>query len=149
MGRPPPLPGPWLTGDRADGQADPEGSTIMDAATARRLLEAERERLQTILDQTAPPAEAPGPAPPAPGDTADVGARILERELADSLQGHTARALRDVADALERLDRDRYGLCESCGGPIHDERLTARPAARTCVLHADTHTGAGTVRARS
>lgn len=119
----------------------------MDAATARRLLEAERARLQATLDQAAPPAQTPGPGLPAPGDTADVGARLIERELADSLHGHTVRALRDVDDALQRLDRDRYGRCESCGGPIHDERLKARPATRTCVLHATTHTGARTVRA--
>lgn len=119
----------------------------MHTATARRLLEAERERLQAILERTTAPPEAHGPTPPVPGDTADVGARILERELTDSLQAHSTWALRDVDDALERLDRDRFGLCESCGEPIDDERLKARPATRTCVLHANTHTGARTVRA--
>lgn len=119
----------------------------MDEQTARRLLEQERKRLQGLLDDASRSAEAPGLTPPAPGDTADVGGRILERELADSLQVHAQRGLREVQDALERLDRHRFGICEACGAPIAAERLTARPATRTCVRHASTQTDPRTVRA--
>lgn len=43
---------------------------------------------------------------------------------------------RDVTDALEKMDRGAYGLCEVCNELIPYERLEANPAARTCVNHA-------------
>jgi DnaK suppressor protein len=39
----------------------------------------------------------------------------------------------DVGHALERLDKDTYGWCESCGVPVPVERLEAIPWARLCV----------------
>jgi DnaK suppressor protein len=38
----------------------------------------------------------------------------------------------EVDDALRRVDAATYGLCESCGQRIGDERLAARPFARCC-----------------
>jgi hypothetical protein len=40
-----------------------------------------------------------------------------------------------VADALERVARGEYGVCETCGEPIADERLEAVPATRFCAVH--------------
>jgi DnaK suppressor protein len=37
---------------------------------------------------------------------------------------------------LGKLDAGTYGMCESCGEPIGDDRLEAMPAARFCMLHA-------------
>lgn len=42
------------------------------------------------------------------------------------------RALSQVTDALERMDRGTYGRCESCGSAIPAERLEALPHARSC-----------------
>jgi RNA polymerase-binding transcription factor DksA len=39
----------------------------------------------------------------------------------------------ELTDAVRRLDAGTYGVCEACGAAIPDERLEARPAARTCV----------------
>ena len=38
-----------------------------------------------------------------------------------------------IEAALDRLDQDRYGLCEACGARIPDERLLARPEAPLCI----------------
>jgi RNA polymerase-binding transcription factor DksA len=38
-----------------------------------------------------------------------------------------------VDEALRRLDQGVYGVCEGCGRPIPEERLLARPFARTCL----------------
>lgn len=43
--------------------------------------------------------------------------------------------LKDVGDALEKISKNTYGLCENCGEPISEERLKANPAARNCVQH--------------
>lgn len=45
-------------------------------------------------------------------------------------------ARRDVVEAdeaLARWDAGTYGFCERCGVAIPEERLEARPTARTCV----------------
>ena len=39
--------------------------------------------------------------------------------------------LRDVNDALKKIETGRYGIDEATGKPIPKERLMANPAART------------------
>ena len=41
--------------------------------------------------------------------------------------------LRGIADALDRLERDEYGLCQSCDEPISQGRLDFDPTARLCI----------------
>ena len=41
--------------------------------------------------------------------------------------------LKDVNDALERIENGNYGKCEICQGDINPERLEAYPAARNCM----------------
>lgn len=41
--------------------------------------------------------------------------------------------LTEIAAADARVAAGTYGVCERCGRPVADERLEARPAARTCV----------------
>lgn len=47
--------------------------------------------------------------------------------------------LKNVNEALLRIEQGSYGICEVSGEDIEPERLNANPAARTCVMHmADT-----------
>lgn len=43
-----------------------------------------------------------------------------------------ARTLRDVEDALRRIDEGEYGTCIDCGRRIEPARLEAIPWARYC-----------------
>ena len=43
------------------------------------------------------------------------------------------RRYEELQDALERLDRDQYGICEMCDEEIEEERLRLAPAARLCI----------------
>jgi DnaK suppressor protein len=62
------------------------------------------------------------------------GATIaFERSQVDALVQQAMRHLAEVDAALERVAAGRYGRCERCDGQIPDERLEARPVARTCV----------------
>ena len=62
------------------------------------------------------------------------GATIaFERQQVAALLDQARRRLADVEAALERRAAGSYGICETCGRPIAPERLTARPAARTCI----------------
>lgn len=48
------------------------------------------------------------------------------------------QALRDVRDALKRLDTGSYGQCVVCGNTIESLRLSAIPETPFCRQHADT-----------
>lgn len=43
--------------------------------------------------------------------------------------------LKDVSDALGKIPKGTYGICEVSGAPIERERLEANPAARTSLGH--------------
>lgn len=53
--------------------------------------------------------------------------------LADSLR----ETIRDVEDALARLDNGTFGTCEQCKQVISYERLAEQPATRLCVTCAE------------
>lgn len=72
---------------------------------------------------TGPVATAVGAGPTAAGAVADEHTATLD--AVDAL-------LDEVDRALARLDDGVYGRCESCGGPIDDDRLADLPTVRTC-----------------
>ena len=41
--------------------------------------------------------------------------------------------LRNITAALERIERDEYGDCQSCDEPIDPKRLEFDPAATLCI----------------
>ena len=41
----------------------------------------------------------------------------------------------DIKNALAKIEKGTYGVCEISGEPIEEERLIANPAARTCKKH--------------
>ena len=51
----------------------------------------------------------------------------------DGMHRTAQQRVRDVDDALARLDAGRYGICERCGGTIAAGRLEALPTATRCV----------------
>jgi RNA polymerase-binding protein DksA len=62
------------------------------------------------------------------------GATIaFERQQVAALLEQARRRLADVEAAVRAVEAGIYGMCETCGRPIGEERLAARPAARTCI----------------
>jgi len=62
------------------------------------------------------------------------GATIaFERQHVAALMDQAHRQLAQVDAAIARLEAGQYGQCERCGQPIGAARLTARPAASTCI----------------
>ncbi|MDH5743336.1 MAG: hypothetical protein OEZ52_07320 [Candidatus Aminicenantes bacterium] len=43
--------------------------------------------------------------------------------------------LYEVDAALGKMDKDIYGLCETCNEPIEHERLVVDPLIRNCIDH--------------
>ncbi|GBD93703.1 general stress protein 16O [bacterium BMS3Abin05] len=47
-------------------------------------------------------------------------------------ESELARELDNIRDALLKIEKDTYGICEECGKEINHERLEAIPTARLC-----------------
>lgn len=65
-------------------------------------------------------------------DTYDLASEERDREINFILSDRERVKLKQIDDALERLDDGTYGVCESCGLEIAEERLNAMPFSRLC-----------------
>lgn len=64
---------------------------------------------------------------------ADTGSDQTEVEKAYLLGSATSEELEAIDEALERIDRNEYGICLECGSQIPRERLEAMPHAKLCL----------------
>ena len=104
----------------------------------RKLIEAElirvREKLgdleHEITDRTA--GQASGNQGYS-NHMADVGSDAMEQEQAFLHASQGADYLRSLEEALVRIEKGEYGVCEECSAKIPVKRLEAFLAARLCV----------------
>ncbi len=78
----------------------------------------------------------PGPprtGEPEGGDVCDIASSDRERELTLRLSERGREKLREIEDALERIEEGSFGTCEQCGAKIPKGRLKVMPLATTCV----------------
>lgn len=67
------------------------------------------------------------------GDEMDVARSSTDVATSASLIERAEDRLRNIDEAIARLDRGKYGTCAECGESIPVERLMAVPFAITCV----------------
>jgi DnaK suppressor protein len=119
----------------------------------RRLTSAQTERFkQTLLDKRREilrnvnefedealkksRLDASGDLSSMPIHMADLGTDNYEQEFALGLMDSERKLLREIDDALGRIERRTYGICEGTGKPIPKARLEAQPWARYGIEHA-------------
>ena len=66
------------------------------------------------------------------GDLIDQANADAEAELQIQLHRTDGRLLRAIEEALVRIEKHTYGVCESCGRPVSKVRLNAVPWTRHC-----------------
>ena len=66
-------------------------------------------------------------------DLIDKANNAYNREFLLLLSGNERNIVRQIEDALVRLDNGSFGACENCKVEIGGERLEALPWARFCV----------------
>jgi DnaK suppressor protein len=68
-----------------------------------------------------------------PSDEGDLSQQHHEEWIFLNRNSIDMKLLREVADALHRIEQGNYGICPECEEPISAKRLDAVPWARYCV----------------
>lgn len=76
--------------------------------------------------------DAAGDLSSMPIHMADLGSDNYEQEFTLGLIQGERVILREIDEALERIQEGKYGLCLATGKPIGKSRLKAQPWARYC-----------------
>ena len=110
-----------------------------DREEFKKLLLHRREQLSGEVDKLADETlrhnrqDAAGDLSSMPIHMADIASNNFEKELnMDFIQMESAE-LRDIDEALARLEEGDFGICEACSKPIPKTRLRAMPHARLCI----------------
>jgi RNA polymerase-binding protein DksA len=80
--------------------------------------------------------DAAGDLSSMPIHMADIGTDNYEQEFALGLMDSERQLLREIDDALGRVEEGAYGICEGTGKSIPKARLEAQPWARYGVEYA-------------
>ncbi len=67
------------------------------------------------------------------GDEADIALNVLEQEISQELSDTQITLINLILDALEKIKKGTYGICEKCGVLIDKKRLQALPWAKYCI----------------
>ena len=118
----------------AQSTLDKFRAVLVDEQSRLRALleEHEQEREKARLAETAA-ERSPDPT------SAEGGSMVFEFEKDLSVDANTEDLLRKATNALGRLDRGEYGICESCGTAIPVARLEVLPYTTLCVDCAQRH----------
>ena len=70
-------------------------------------------------------------------DTEEQAVELENVQVLDALGNETQAELSKISKAIDRLQRDEYGICVSCLQPIAEARLQANMYADMCVRCAE------------
>ena len=79
----------------------------------------------TVSGMTAPKENFPDPT--------DRAALEADRNFMLRIRDRESKLIKKIKQALERIENDTYGICESCGEEISVKRLKARPVTSQCI----------------
>lgn len=66
-------------------------------------------------------------------DLGDQATAETDRNFMLRLRGREQKLIKKIEEAIERIDTNEYGLCDSCGEEIQVSRLEARPVTTMCI----------------
>ncbi len=67
---------------------------------------------------------------PDPNDRATLES---ERNFELRIRDRERKLIAKMQEAIKRIDEGTFGVCDSCGGPICEKRLMARPVTTECI----------------
>ena len=92
------------------------------------------ERLRVLLEEAGRTAsdmrqDSNGDFP----DPTDRASLEADRNFLLRIKDRERKLILKVKEALDRIDDGTFGICESCGRPISEKRLMARPVTTLCI----------------
>ena len=93
-----------------------------------KVLEQELDRLQDQVNKLESALQEKPDYGLGEGDPA-----ITRWELNQALLTQLKERVKSIEQALSRVSRGAYGVCEKCGHKIHPDRLAVLPDARVCI----------------
>ncbi|WP_295779901.1 TraR/DksA C4-type zinc finger protein [uncultured Microbacterium sp.] len=109
----------------------------MDAITATRMLDDRERQVEARLTRLREDDDSlrHDRADATADDEHDPEGSTLSGEWAqvDALRRGAEAERDEIRAARERVASGAYGICETCGRPIAEARLEARPFARRCI----------------
>ena len=105
----------------------------------RKMLLSLRSRLRGDLDQMTDEAlfasggEASGNLSNIPLHLADIGTESFDQDFTLGLIENEQETLNQINEALDRIERGTFGMCQECGQAIAKARLQALPYTRYCI----------------
>ncbi len=96
----------------------------------RKLLQ---ERLQALLAEAGAEIRDLTDDKEALADVIDIASMESNREFTLRLRDRERTLIHKIQQALARIDTGEYGECVTCGEPISEKRLIARPVATQCI----------------
>jgi DnaK suppressor protein len=67
-------------------------------------------------------------------DEADYASASLDSSRDYQLYLRHKKELAEIEEALKRIEKGTYGICEMCDEPISEERLKIKPQAKYCII---------------
>jgi len=67
---------------------------------------------------------------PDPNDRASLES---DRNFELRIRDRERKLIAKMQEALKRIDDGTFGICDTCGGPISEKRLQARPVTTQCI----------------
>ena len=64
---------------------------------------------------------------------AETASVTLDREIDYTLEENSEHVLSAIETALAKIEDGSFGICETCGQPISEERLAAMPWVTQCI----------------
>jgi len=66
-------------------------------------------------------------------DSADVASQEVNQSFKIRLREREQKLLKKIDDALVRVEKGDFGICDDCGEAIEVKRLMARPVTTLCI----------------
>ena len=66
-------------------------------------------------------------------DPTDRASLESDRNFMLRIRGRERKLILKIEEALERIENGSFGICDSCGEDIGEERLKARPVTTLCI----------------
>jgi DnaK suppressor protein len=101
---------------------------MMDLEKTKAELEAKLQELTARAEDIDDDHRQPGD-----DDWAENAVESADDEVLEEIGDIALEEIQQIRLALSRIESGSYGVCASCGKPIPEERLNARPYSTKCV----------------